>query len=124
PNVARNISIRDRDADINGTFAEAAAGAVATKRLNVSTSGTQALGPGSATGFTSVHAFMSSETDSGRYVTFYSEAANLVSGDANDKGDIFLRDRDTDNDSLFDEAGAVSTERMSVTDDGLEGNDA
>lgn len=31
----------------------------------------------------------------GRYVTFYSEASNLVSGDTNDYGDLFVRDRQT-----------------------------
>lgn len=48
----------------------------------------------------------------GRYVTFYSGATNLVSGDTNDKNDIFVHDRQT---------GA--TTRVSVASDGTQGND-
>jgi len=55
----------------------------------------------------------------GRYVAFSSEATNLVSAtsvppdvDTNGKRDIFLRDRDTDLDGVYDEPGAVSTTRI------------
>ena len=50
----------------------------------------------------------------GRYVVFSSEATNLVSDDTNLHRDVFLRDRDTDNDGVFDEPGFVLTTRISV----------
>ena len=49
----------------------------------------------------------------GRFVAFLSFASNLVPGDTNGVADIFLRDRDTDADGVFDEPGAVSTIRVS-----------
>ena len=49
----------------------------------------------------------------GRFVAFLSFASNLVPGDTNGVADIFLRDRDTDADGVFDEASAVSTIRVS-----------
>ena len=45
---------------------------------------------------------------------FASAATNLVASDTNAVTDIFLRDRDTDADGIFDEAGAVSTTRLSL----------
>ena len=69
----------------------------------------------------------------GRYVAFASEASNLVSGDnntvcdTNNDGvytdncpDVFVHDRDSDEDSIFDEPGQVSTVRISVTSDGAQ----
>jgi tricorn protease-like protein len=47
----------------------------------------------------------------GRYVTFYSTATNLVTGDTNSAGDIFLHDRQTG-----------QTTRVSVASDGTQGN--
>ena len=49
----------------------------------------------------------------GRFVAFLSFASNLAPGDTNGVADIFLRDRDTDGDGVFDEPGAVSTIRVS-----------
>jgi Tol biopolymer transport system component len=49
----------------------------------------------------------------GRYVTFASLAKNLVSGDTNSNGDIFVHDRQTD-----------VTERVSVDSSGAEGNNS
>ncbi len=51
----------------------------------------------------------------GRYVAFVSEATNLMAGDMNATSDVFLRDRDTDADGIYDESGAVSTKPMSVS---------
>ncbi len=48
----------------------------------------------------------------GRYVTFASEAANLVTGDSNSRGDIFVYDRVTD-----------TIERVSLASNGAEAND-
>jgi Tol biopolymer transport system component len=47
----------------------------------------------------------------GRNVTFESSATNLVPGDTNSRKDVFVYDRDTD-----------SIERVSVADDGIQGN--
>jgi hypothetical protein len=49
---------------------------------------------------------------SGRFIAFASMASNLVPGDVGLQ-DVFLRDRDTDADGVFDEAGAVTTIRVS-----------
>jgi hypothetical protein len=58
----------------------------------------------------------------GRYVAFSTDATNLVAGDTNLFADIFLRDRDTDADAIFDEVGAVATTRLSVGVGGAEAN--
>ena len=60
--------------------------------------------------------------DDGRFVVLESFASNLVSGDTNDFTDVFLRDRDTDGDGLYDEAGFVSTVRVSVANDEAQAN--
>jgi Tol biopolymer transport system component len=57
----------------------------------------------------------------GRFVAFWSMAA-LVPDDTNGMGDVYLRDRDTDADGIFDEHGAVATARVSVADDESQGN--
>jgi Tol biopolymer transport system component len=58
----------------------------------------------------------------GRYVVFMSEASNLVPGDTNALGDIFLHDRDADADGIFDEAGAIAVTRLNVGPGGVEAN--
>jgi hypothetical protein len=60
----------------------------------------------------------------GRFVVFYSFASNLVDGDTNGKPDVFLRDRDTDADGVFDEAGAVATTRLNLGPGGVQTNSA
>ncbi len=49
----------------------------------------------------------------GRFVAFYSEATNLVSGDTNGTADVFVRDLETG-----------TTERVSLSGDGVQGNGA
>jgi Tol biopolymer transport system component len=86
-------------------FAVAASPASAqVVRVSVSTAGDQANGP---SGLPDVSA-------TGRYVVFASTATNLVASDTNGASDVFLRDRDTDADGVFDEVGAVATTRLSV----------
>ena len=76
-----------------------------TQRVSVGTSGTQANQ--SSFGHLSVSA-------DGRYVAFSSWASNLLpNGWDSTGGDVFVRDRNTDSDEFFDEAEAVSTERVS-----------
>jgi hypothetical protein len=58
------------------------------------------------------HADETSLSADGTLLAFYSTASNLVAGDTNNKGDVFVRD-------LVD----GSTTRWSLTSDGLEGND-
>ena len=50
----------------------------------------------------------------GRFVAFSSEATNLVANDSNFQTDIFVHDRDSDANGVFDEAGATSTVRANV----------
>ena len=86
-----------------------------TERISKSSGG--ALGNGA-----SFHPAISA---TGRYVAFASRASNLVSGDTNGRSDlfasdVFVRDRDTDNDGRFDESGAVKTTRVSVSSSGAQ----
>jgi hypothetical protein len=83
-------------------------------RLSVSTAGVE--GDGS-----SLNPSMSA---SGRYIVFESDATNLAPGDTNDRRDIFLRDRDTDGDGVFDEAGAVATVRVSLGPGDVQANES
>ena len=57
-----------------------------TERVSLATGGTQGNGGSNS----------SSISADGRFVTFWSSATNLVSGDTNDVPDIFVRDRDCD----------------------------
>ena len=79
----------------------AAASSGVTVRASLATAGTQGNGP-------SVLPAISAD---GRFVAFYSEASNLVAGDANGARDVFVRERAT---------GA--TTRVSVSGSGAEGN--
>ena len=72
-------------------------------RISVATDGTLA----------NESSLVPSLSQDGRFVAFLSFASNLVPGDTNGVADIFLRDRDTDADGVFDEPGAVSTIRVS-----------
>jgi len=95
-----DIFVRDRE---TGT----------TVRVSVDGSGNEANGFSSGP-------FISPD---GRYVVFESQATNLVTDDTNAMQDVFVHDRDTDEDGVFDEPGAISTERASVHSDGSQGND-
>jgi hypothetical protein len=103
-NSAEDVFVRDRT---TGT----------TQRVSIDSSGNQVSGAcnefacegGRGRGDSIV-----SISSSGRYVAFSSSAFNLVANDTNDLNDIFVRDRDTDTDGIFDEAGAASTERVNV----------
>jgi tricorn protease-like protein len=72
-----------------------------TSRVSVASDGTQADGS----------SFLPSISADGRYITFYSEASNLVPGDTNGMADIFVHDRQTG-----------ETSRVSVASDGTQGN--
>ena len=89
-NTAGDVFVRDR---VAGT----------TTRLSVNSSGVQANG-------SSISPTISSD---GRYVAFVSEATNLVTGDTNAAGDVFVRDR-----------VAGTTTRVSVGPSGVQANGA
>jgi hypothetical protein len=85
-----------------------------TARLSVSTTGAQADGPSD----------QPAVDHAGRFVAFRSSATNLVASDTNGASDVFVRDRDTDADGVFDEPGAVATTRVSVATGGAQANAA
>lgn len=76
-------------------------------RVSVSSTGAEGNGSSGPSGETRVHAV----SDDGRYVAFLSQASNLVSGDTNNRLDVFRRDRQTG-----------TTVRVSVGDAGQEGD--
>ena len=74
-----------------------------TERVSLSSTGEQANG----------RSFGCSMGPGGRYVTFWSDASNLVAGDTNGEADAFLRDRQ-----------AGTTERVSLSSTGEQANGA
>ena len=73
-----------------------------TTRMSVAGGGAQADG----------RSFVPAISSDGRFATFYSDASNLVAGDANRARDVFVRDRQTG-----------ETTRVSVDSAGAEAND-
>ncbi len=80
---------------------EAYSAILTTRRVSVASDGTQGNGSSSSPSISA----------EGRYVTFYSKASNLVSGDTNGTGDIFVYD-----------TVANTTGRVSVNSNGTQGN--
>jgi Tol biopolymer transport system component len=76
-----------------------------TMRVSVASNGTQGNGDSVS--------WLSSLSADGRYVTFNSEASNLVSNDTNGARDVFIRDQQTG-----------QTSRVSVASTGLQANGA
>lgn len=58
----------------------------------------------------------------GRYVAFSSFATTLVPGDTNNATDVFVRDRDSDGNGIFDELGGTTIRRASVKPGGGQTN--
>ncbi len=102
-NGARDVFVHDRDVDGDGILDEP--GAVATRRVSVSTDGAQAVGGDSTD---------PSITADGRYVAFASGATSLVAGDTNGQSDVFIHDRDASANNVLDEPGDIRTRRLSV----------
>jgi Tol biopolymer transport system component len=94
---------------VAGCLLAATAASAQVVRLSVATDGTQANG---ASAWPAVSA-------TGRYVVFASSATNLVPADTDTISDLYLRDRDTDADGVFDEPGAVATTLLTVTTGGV-----
>ncbi len=112
-----DIYVHDRDVDMNGMFDERNCDqreCTKTVLVSVATDGTA--------GNSGSHNPPVISPD-GRFVAYFSSASNLVDGDVsgpdeNGLHDIFVRDRDTDENGIFDEPGAVRTRRVSVRFDG------
>jgi len=104
--TVRDVYVHDRDFDADGVFDES--GFVKTIKVSVSSAGV-------AGNSWSLLPHMSPD---GRFVVFGSDATNLVPGDTNGVRDVFLHDRDADNDGVFDEPGSISTERINVNSSG------
>jgi hypothetical protein len=81
--------------------------------VRVSVSGSGLEGNGNSSGFSI------SISDDGRFVAFASDASNLVAGDTNGKRDVFVHDRDADEDGTFDETGAGERATFRVGGNGL-----
>jgi hypothetical protein len=101
-----DVFVHDRDADADGIFDES--GAVATVRVSVASDGTQG----------NDDSYYGSMSADGRFVAFQSLASNLAPGDSGSSRDVFVHDRDTDGDGVFDEAGAIATTLVSVSSSG------
>lgn len=111
-NANWDIFVHDRDVDGDQIFDEV--GQIKTVRVNVTSSGEQAEHSSMAAGsFPSI-------SDDGRFVCFYSTSANLDAGDTNNTSDVFVHDRDTDEDGIYDEPGAIETRRISVSSEGIQ----
>ena len=105
-NRAADIYLRDRDADGDGVYDEGVD--LTTTRLSIGLAGADADHESQEPAI----------SDSGRFVTFSSQASNLVKNDTNGARDIFVVDRDRDKDGIFDEVGTTSTKRVSVSTTG------
>jgi hypothetical protein len=109
-NGSRDLFVHDRDSDEDGIFDEP--GAISTVRVSVASDGSQANSNSQAP-------VLSADS---RFVVFSSNASNLVPGDLNNAKDVFLHDRDTDGNGIFDEPGGTATIRVSVATNGTEAN--
>ncbi|MCH8149823.1 MAG: hypothetical protein IH987_17870 [Planctomycetes bacterium] len=89
-----------------------------TERVSVSSAGAQASTPI----LVPPDSDDTSMSGDGRFVVFRSLGVNLVSRDTKIVADIFLHDRDSDVDGVFDETGAIETSRISVNSVGVESN--
>lgn len=106
--VHNGIYIHDRDKDNDGIFDEL--GQVSTIPVSVDLDENI------------VGAWNPSVSSNGAYIAFYSDNSNLVNSDTNGFEDIFVRNRDTDGNGIFDEPGNVSTILVSVATNGTQGN--
>lgn len=90
-NGALDIYVYDRDFDNNGVYDESSTGSTKLARVSLS----KTLGETNGiSNFPSISA-------SGRFITFSSEANNIINNDSNGLDDVFLVDRDPDNNGNF-----------------------
>ena len=116
PGRCQDIFVHDRDADVDGIFDETGPGERANVRVSIASDGTEA-DAGSLNDIGSI-------SPDGRFVTFTSFATNLVPDDGNGESDVFIHDRDSDADNVFDETGPGerATVRISVDAAGGDAN--
>ncbi len=96
---ADNLDLGDTNGQDDAFVRDVSIGS--TERVSVDSSGNEGNG----------RSRLSSISSDGRYVTFFSDASNLVHRDKNGASDVFIRDR------LLG-----TTERVSVDSNGMEGN--
>jgi Tol biopolymer transport system component len=98
--LANNLVASDTNKCADIFVRDLAAGV--TERISVDSNGAEVNGA-------SLGSVISAD---GRFVAFYSDATNLVAGDTNQRGDVFVRDRQ-----------AGTTERVSLDSQGNQAND-
>lgn len=103
-NGVADIFVRDRDFDNNGIFDEAGVGNTKTIRVNLTSSESQAIGP-CPNDICDHYAYDACISGDGRFVAFVSSAD--LAGESVAYSNVYVRDRDADNDGIFDEAGGV-----------------
>ncbi len=99
--LASNLVSGDTNGTFDGFVHDRQTGT--TSRVSVDSSGSEG----------NSSSFAASISNDGRFITFYSTASNLVSGDTNGTFDVFVHDRQTG-----------TTSRVSVDSSGSEGNSA
>ena len=119
PSGVFQVFVHDRDFDGNGVFDETGAGARRTVLVSKSSRGVPGDDDSSFCDLTKYTGPCSpSISGDGRYVTFSSKATNLDSsgvGDLNGLQDVFVHDRDTDANGIFDEPNAFQTLRAELS---------
>ncbi len=109
-----DMFVHDRDADEDGIFDDEGdgydPGEIEIIMVSVSSTGEQGNDQGS----------VGQISGDGRFVVFSDDSNNLVAGDTNSVQDIFLHDRDADENGVFDEPGGIATTRISVGSSGEE----
>jgi Tol biopolymer transport system component len=126
-NGFRDVFVHDRDADGDLIFDET--DETSTVRVSVSDLGDEGDDNSGAENATIPTSTIFPDPDSaqpsisadGRYVTFLSDATNLSADpDNNLVTDVFIHDRDADEDGFFDDDDGITTERISVDGSGVE----
>jgi Tol biopolymer transport system component len=126
-NGFRDVFVHDRDWDQNGIYDEE--DGISTVKVSVSDlgdegdadSGTENTSIPTSTVTPDPDAAQPSISADGRYVTFISDATNIAAdADNNLVTDVFVHDRDADEDGFFDDDGGTTTERISVDGSGVE----
>src|SRR4051794_5015289 len=103
------VFVRDRDADGDGVYDEPG------ESRTVVVSKPAVPGQVSSAPNANNANFTAAMSGDGRFVAFASSATNLEAGATNGTHqDVFVADRDSDADGVFDEPGATSTRRVSV----------
>jgi hypothetical protein len=96
-NGDNHVFLHDRDTDGNGIFDEP--GGIATIQADIDVNGNP--GPGAACGGPGINQFALQVSADGRWIT--------MGGPLGPVTGVYIRDRDTDADGIFDEVGATAT---------------